>query len=398
MKSQAPLTALGMVMGSPSYIAPEAWRGDSKLVDHRADLYSLTVVAFRMLTGRVPFHSETLLEQLSLVTTAERPSLHALRPDLPRDIDDWVTQALAVRPDYRFNTARAWYSALVQVLSEGDVPAGTIEPERPETTPVERRNAVVAAFDAASSLLRRLAGQAPASLDRPVEAPPSAGSDVPLALSPVAPLEGDSDRDPATESSVPWTSLASSTWRVSAGEEEHPEDGDRRSFVSEWLSGSALDPEALARATDADVIDWLRGDTSPEATPSSDAASSGIRAFGERLAETVAAEHTRGDSGREGEAAPPAAAAPPSTADSGGVRHPVSKKNEATPKKKQKTENQKQPAAKQPGTRKRAGTRKQPAAKKKPAVKKQPAKQKPPVSPQKRAARGKAASKKRRRH
>jgi serine/threonine-protein kinase len=115
-----PLTAIGTVMGSPSYIAPEVWRGVPDALDQRVDVYSLAVIVFRMLAGKVPFHSPSLSEMLELATKAKRPSLCALRPDLPEEIDVWVEHALAVDPNQRFRTARALLQAMV----------GAIEPAR----------------------------------------------------------------------------------------------------------------------------------------------------------------------------------------------------------------------------------------------------------------------------
>jgi serine/threonine-protein kinase len=111
-----PLTKQGMVAGSPSYIAPEAWRGNPLTLDHRIDIYSFAVIVFRVLAGRVPFDATDLLEKLKQVTTGQRPSLFALRPDLPRDIDIWVQQALAIDPDYRFSRVRGMWNALRGIL------------------------------------------------------------------------------------------------------------------------------------------------------------------------------------------------------------------------------------------------------------------------------------------
>lgn len=94
-------TAANMVAGSPSYIAPEAWMGKRDL-DHRIDVYALGAVIFRCLSGRTPFISRDLIDLLKEVTQGERPSLYALRPDLPPEIDDWVRQALAIDPNDRF--------------------------------------------------------------------------------------------------------------------------------------------------------------------------------------------------------------------------------------------------------------------------------------------------------
>lgn len=108
----SPLTHDGMIAGSPSYIAPEVWKGNPRVLDHRIDVYSLGAIVFRALSGRVPFEAETLLDKFQLVTRGPRPSLRALRPDLPSDVDAWVAQALAINPDERFFRVRAMWSAL----------------------------------------------------------------------------------------------------------------------------------------------------------------------------------------------------------------------------------------------------------------------------------------------
>lgn len=103
-------TAVDHIAGSPHYIAPETWRGRG--VDARSDIYSFSAVVFRALAGRPPFQHKLLGELLQLVTRGPRPSLHALRPDLPPRIDDWVAQALAVEPSERFLHIQACWNAL----------------------------------------------------------------------------------------------------------------------------------------------------------------------------------------------------------------------------------------------------------------------------------------------
>jgi eukaryotic-like serine/threonine-protein kinase len=112
----APLTSSGMVAGSPSYIAPEVWKGNPRALDHRIDVYSLGAIVFRALSGAVPFGGNDILEKLHLVTTAERPSLHQLRPDLSPEIDDWTAQVLAIDPDLRFQKVRGMWNALRAIL------------------------------------------------------------------------------------------------------------------------------------------------------------------------------------------------------------------------------------------------------------------------------------------
>jgi len=111
-----PITEDGMVLGSPSYIAPEVWEGAGAGVDPRVDVYALGAIVFRCLGGQVPFPVESLREKLAAARSAPRPSLCALRPELPAGIDDWVAQALAVRPDQRFGRVPAMWNALLDTL------------------------------------------------------------------------------------------------------------------------------------------------------------------------------------------------------------------------------------------------------------------------------------------
>ena len=111
------VTEVGFVAGSPSYIPPESWRGNSAAIDRRADVYSLGAVIFRTLGGQPPFAAPELVDLLQLVTTAPRPSLVTLRPDLPAPLDEWVWSALAIEPESRFQSVTALLDALVNTLS-----------------------------------------------------------------------------------------------------------------------------------------------------------------------------------------------------------------------------------------------------------------------------------------
>ncbi len=109
MKAE-PLTQEGMIAGSPSYIAPEVWRGKPQEIDHRIDVYSLGAVIFRALAGQPPFDAKQTIDKLLIqVTRGQRPSLRALRPDLPVALDAWAHKALAIQRDDRFpSIASLW--------------------------------------------------------------------------------------------------------------------------------------------------------------------------------------------------------------------------------------------------------------------------------------------------
>jgi eukaryotic-like serine/threonine-protein kinase len=116
--SSAPITLDGVVIGSPSYIAPEVWEGNPRALDHRIDVYSFGAIIFRALAGRVPFPVKSMREKLDAARTARRPSLHAVRPDLAPSIDNWVEKALAIDRNDRFERIRSMWETLLAALHE----------------------------------------------------------------------------------------------------------------------------------------------------------------------------------------------------------------------------------------------------------------------------------------
>lgn len=109
------MTARGFVAGSPSYIAPESWQRAPEIFDQRVDVYGLSAVIFRALAGRPPFVGD-LAELAEVVTRGPRPSLQALRPELPAGVDDWVEQALAVDPLDRFEQVSGMWKAFLHAV------------------------------------------------------------------------------------------------------------------------------------------------------------------------------------------------------------------------------------------------------------------------------------------
>lgn len=119
---QKRLTADGHVAGTPSYIAPEAWRGHPLELDHRVDVYALGVIVFRALSGRVPYPSKNMIDTLTWATKGARPSLCALRNDLPPAVDSWVQRALAIDPGQRYQTIAELWSTLEGLFPQASRP------------------------------------------------------------------------------------------------------------------------------------------------------------------------------------------------------------------------------------------------------------------------------------
>lgn len=114
--SANPLTRAGMVAGSPSYIAPEVWKGDPTKLDHRIDVYSLGALIFRVMAGQPPF-TGSLIELMQASLTAKRPSLHEKRPnEIPKEVEPWVQKALAINPDQRYQTVTELWRELKTIM------------------------------------------------------------------------------------------------------------------------------------------------------------------------------------------------------------------------------------------------------------------------------------------
>ncbi|MDE3090863.1 MAG: serine/threonine protein kinase, partial [Chloroflexota bacterium] len=94
------LTHTGVMMGTPEYMSPEQAQG--KPVDGRADLYSLGVVLYEMLTGRIPFQGDTPLVMLYKQIHEIPPDPNKLNPKIPKSLASVLRKALAKDPEKRY--------------------------------------------------------------------------------------------------------------------------------------------------------------------------------------------------------------------------------------------------------------------------------------------------------
>ncbi len=118
------LTSAGTVIGTPEYLSPEQAAGQA--LDQRTDVYSLGIVLFHMLTGRVPFSGATPVATAMMHALSEPPSLSQLNPTLSPVIEAVVMKALAKQPEQRYESA----GQLAQALSAA---AGIASGQVPET-------------------------------------------------------------------------------------------------------------------------------------------------------------------------------------------------------------------------------------------------------------------------
>jgi tRNA A-37 threonylcarbamoyl transferase component Bud32 len=125
------LTETGTVLGTGQYLSPEQARGERG--DERSDQYSLGVVTFELLTGRVPYSGDNLMAVARRHIDDPVPSVRAQRPEVPARVDKVIAQAMAKRPQDRFGSMDSLAAALELCLAEVD---GARQRERDEDTGV----------------------------------------------------------------------------------------------------------------------------------------------------------------------------------------------------------------------------------------------------------------------
>jgi serine/threonine protein kinase len=115
LESASPrLTQTDAIMGTPAYISPE--QAQAQKVDQRSDIYSLGIILYEMVTGRVPYTADTPLAVILKHVTHPLPLPSSVKPDIPETIERILLKALAKNPDDRFASVNdflaAWKIAL----------------------------------------------------------------------------------------------------------------------------------------------------------------------------------------------------------------------------------------------------------------------------------------------
>jgi len=119
--SGATLTEAGAVVGTPYYMSPEQASG-ARNIDGRSDLYSLGVMGYQMLAGRLPFEGESFRDVIVQHVTKEPAPLAALVPDAPPDLTSAVMRCLAKDPGKRWPDAQQLRAALSVTDNEDALP------------------------------------------------------------------------------------------------------------------------------------------------------------------------------------------------------------------------------------------------------------------------------------
>jgi serine/threonine-protein kinase len=130
------ITAAGALIGTPNYMAPEQVLG--KTLTTQADMFSLGVVLYEMLTGVKPFASTELTAILHNITRQDAASAAELNANVPREVSDLIARMMAKSPDARPSSPAALDAVIALRKGEAPVPASFIEtiPSFPLRPPV----------------------------------------------------------------------------------------------------------------------------------------------------------------------------------------------------------------------------------------------------------------------
>jgi hypothetical protein len=109
-------TATGAVVGTALYMPPEVIRGE--VPDARADIYSLGVTFFEMISGRPPFEADSAMSLMMMHVRDPLPNMHHLRPDVPDELIAVVSKALAKEPNDRHSSMSDLAAALKVWLNQ----------------------------------------------------------------------------------------------------------------------------------------------------------------------------------------------------------------------------------------------------------------------------------------
>ncbi len=115
-KSDSRLTKSGVLVGTPTYMAPEQVRG--RTIDSRTDIYTLGIIMYELFSGQAPYSGEESMAILFKHVEGKAKPPREINPEIPKSLEAIITKAMAVDPEQRFQTFDELRMALKTVASE----------------------------------------------------------------------------------------------------------------------------------------------------------------------------------------------------------------------------------------------------------------------------------------
>jgi eukaryotic-like serine/threonine-protein kinase len=267
------LTSTGTTLGSLNYMPPEQVRGES--ADARSDIYSFGASLYEMLTGKLPFDTDSQYALMTAQLNSDPPPPITIRGDLPPALNQIILMCMAKDPDKRFQSADALRAALKTVPVSGLPPARTtaVPGNVPSSTPAPaaKTPAAAAAYSPEETLidapLTPRPGASPTPIPTQAQSPtpaltpqPAQAAPRPLSADPLPPPES---RPSATHRGL-WIaigSLVGVSVLLAAG-----------IYVPRHM-GTHADPASSDSPSSPTQPPATSGDSSAPSTPSSPAAS-----------------------------------------------------------------------------------------------------------------------------
>ncbi|OGV71933.1 MAG: hypothetical protein A3K19_07490 [Lentisphaerae bacterium RIFOXYB12_FULL_65_16] len=120
------LTGTEKLLGSPPFMAPESFAGVAD-VDHRADIFSLGVVAYLLFTGQLPFAGNSMFALAENIRTGKPTEPRKLDPQFPPVLQRILAKALKKKPEERYGSATEMIASLDQFLSGAETPSSPLQ-------------------------------------------------------------------------------------------------------------------------------------------------------------------------------------------------------------------------------------------------------------------------------
>lgn len=143
------LTHDGQVLGTLPYMSAEQLAGDSRQIDARSDVYSLGVLAYELIAGRLPhprLNTSTIFEALEILRHEAPPGLATLMPSARGDLDTVIMKSLASEAGQRYASAAAWADDLQRIIDHRPIMARPLTRMYRATRFVRRHRLLTAAM------------------------------------------------------------------------------------------------------------------------------------------------------------------------------------------------------------------------------------------------------------